>query len=215
VELLFATSTLTDVEFPLLSQKGSEPIARLNDCYPSRAFCLIHNHSGISQTNSGSRIITTSAVTDASNVVKSTRVSGDLLTRIGKAKMSSAPFATHPLANRDWTQYTKAEHRLVRRRQKSNPMSVHKVDSKKFDYRPARTSRGITKRQQAHFDRQPRRGQVKSQLRPGNVKAYRTIQFAKGGVLVGAGRLLPVIGWGYYGYHVAESSDPYDMIWGD
>jgi hypothetical protein len=143
-------------------------------------------------------------------VAKASRISGDALVTAGKAKMAHAPFAQHPLSNRDWTQYSKAEHLAIGKKAKSNPMASRKVSSREFDYRP--TDFKANEARARHMRRMPIRGATKSQVPMGNVTRFRSMQFAKGGLLVGVGRLLPIIGWGYYTYNVIQSDDPYDKL---
>ena len=182
------------------------------DCWPSPAFCLIHNHSGIVSGNSGlpGNI---NQRGDPLLVVKASRITGDALVTAGKAKMAHAPFAQHPLSNRDWTQYSKAEHLEITKKSKSNPMASRKVSSREFDYRP--TDFKANEARARHFRRMPVRGKTKSVVPKGNVQRFRTAQFAKGGVMVTAGRIIPLLGWGYYGYNITTSDDPFQMIKGD
>jgi hypothetical protein len=174
------------------------------ECYPSRAFCTIHNHGGIQGLNlNNSRIQVGSAAGNFTNVRIATKA-GEIVQLVGKEEIARAPFAIHPLSEREWTQYTKKEHKVLRRTSATNPMSVKKVSSKKIDYRPAKSSR----KQARHFQRQPRRGATKSVIPKGKTRNYRLMRLARGSLLVGTGKAIPIIGYALYGYELYKSDDP-------
>lgn len=174
------------------------------ECYPSRAFCTIHNHGGIQGLNlvtSNQRV--GSAAGNFTNV-RIANKAGEIVQLVGKEEIARAPFAIHPLSEREWTQYTKKQHKVLRRTSATNPMSVKKVSSKKIDYRPAKSSR----KQARHFQRQPRRGATKSVIPPGKTRNYRLMRLARGSLLVGTGKAIPIIGYALYGYELYKSDDP-------
>lgn len=174
------------------------------ECYPSRAFCTIHNHGGIQGLNLvNSKILVGSAAGNFTNVRIASKA-GEIVQFVGKEEIARAPFAIHPLSEREWTQYTKKEHKVLRRTSASNPMSVKKASTKKIDYRPVRSSR----KQARHFQRQPRRGATKSVVPKGKTRNYRLMRLARGTLLVGAGKALPIIGYALYGYELYKSDDP-------
>ena len=174
------------------------------ECYPSRAFCTIHNHGGIQGLNLvNSRIQVGSAAGNFTNVRIASKA-GEIVQLVGKEEIARAPFAIHPLSEREWTQYTKKEHKVLRRTSATNPMSVKKVSSKKIDYRPAKSSR----KQARHFQRQPRRGATKSVIPKGKTRNYRLMRLARGSLLVGTGKAIPIIGYALYGYELYKSDDP-------
>jgi len=174
------------------------------ECYPSRAFCTIHNHGGIQGLN---LVTSTQRVGSAAANFTNIRIAnkaGEIVQLIGKEEIARAPFAIHPLSEREWTQYTKKEHKVLRRTSASNPMSVKKASSKKIDYRPAKSSR----KQARHFQRQPRRGQTRSVIPKGKTRNYRLMRLARGSLLVGTGKAIPIIGYALYGYELYKSNDP-------
>lgn len=184
------------------------------ECFPSRAHCLVHNHGGIASANADSP--STSTGSGGGMVVyKMTKKGGSYLKSVGIEQMAMSTQSMP--AQREWSPYTKAQHKSLRLVSPTNPMASRKVSKKQFDYKPAGTKRGATKRQDAHFKRQPRTGKY-SQVSPGKVKIHRAKKFTKGASIYGAGKALPVLGLGVYLYDVSRSDEPgkkvvKDVVW--
>ncbi|AXH79456.1 MAG: hypothetical protein [Circular genetic element sp.] len=184
------------------------------ECYPSRAHCLVHNHGGIASANADSPSTSTGSGGGMA-VYKMTKKGGSHLKTIGMEQMAMSTQSMP--ARREWTNLTKAQHKELRLVSPTNPMAGEPVSKKRFDYKPAGTKRGATKRQDAHFRRQPRTGKY-SQVSPGKVKIHRAKKFTKGASVYGAGKVLPVLGAGFYIYDVARTDDPVtkvvkDVVW--
>ena len=184
------------------------------ECFPSRAHCLVHNHGGIASANADSPSTSTGSGGGMA-VYKMTKKGGSYLKSVGIEQMAMSTQSMP--ARREWIAYTKAQHKSLRLVSSTNPMAVRKVSSKQFDYKPAGTKRGATKRQDAHFKRQPRSGKY-SRVAPGKVKIHRAKKFTKGASVYGAGKVLPVLGAGFYFYDVARADAPVtkvvkDMVW--
>jgi len=142
-------------------------------------------------------------------VYKMSKKGGAHLKAIGMEQMAMSTQSMP--ARREWTNLTKAQHKELRLVSPTNPMAGESVSKKRFDYKPAGTKRGATKRQDAHFRRQPRTGKY-SQVSPGKVKIHRAKKFTRGATTYGAGKLLPILGLGVYFYDVARSDDPATKI---
>ena len=184
------------------------------ECFPSRAHCLVHNHGGIASANADSP--STSTGSGGGMVVyKMSKKGGSYLKSVGIEQMAMSTQSMP--ASREWIPYTKAQHKQLRLVSSTNPMASRKVSSKQFDYKPAGTKRGATKRQDAHFRRQPRVGKY-SRIAPGKVKLHRAKKFTKGASVYGAGKALPVLGLGVYFYDLTRADDPgkkvvKDVLW--
>ncbi|AXH79418.1 MAG: hypothetical protein [Circular genetic element sp.] len=184
------------------------------ECFPSRAHCLVHNHGGIASANADLPSTSTGSG-GGMTVYRMSKKGGSYLKSVGIEQMAMSTQSMP--ARREWIPYTKAQHKSLRLVSSTNPMAARKVSSKQFDYKPAGTKRGATKRQDAHFKRQPRAGKY-SRVAPGKVKIHRAKKFTKGASIYGAGKVLPVLGAGFYIYDVARADAPVtkvvkDVVW--
>ena len=173
------------------------------ECYPSRAFCVIHDHSGITRINE-----------NASNnfslvgigVIQESRKRGAQLVAAGKVQMAMS--VTSMPRRKIWVPYSKKQHRLQRSRGTAYKLQSEKVSSKKFDYRPGPYP---AKGREAHFRRQPRSG-IYSRTSQGSIRRHRKGQFVRGAGKVATGKVLPVLGIGLYSYDVIRADDPIKKI---
>ncbi len=177
------------------------------ECFPNRAFCQIHNHGGIASANANLPNSTKNPAQGSGYFVYTqSRKAGKALQAKGLETMARG-FESMP-PKKEWTQYSKHEHYRIKTQQKSNPMSVRKVSSKTFDYRPS-TRKGTA--QYKHFRRQPRTGKY-SRPPPGRIKLHRARKVTLGGTLYGAGKALPYLGAGFYIYDVATDDKPVQRL---
>lgn len=177
-----------------------------NECWPNRAFCQIHNHGGIAQGNSSFPGQRSSSTTGAGLFVyqRSTEL-GSYLETVGDVMMARS-VESMP-RTKEWTHYTKRQHKEIRLTSPSNPMASRSVKSKDFDYMPARHSRS----QEMHQRRRPLVG-TRSRTSKARIKLHRSRKFSEGLTVKGTGKLLPLLGAGFYGYDLAQSDDPYRKI---
>ena len=104
-----------------------------------------------------------------------------------------------------WTQRTRMEHAEIVSRQRSARISTEKVNPKKFDYRPGNTKQ--SKQIDAHWSRRPLKGN-KSRSSPGRIKLHRGKRLTRGAGVFATGKVLPLLGAGFYAYDVYHSDNP-------
>ena len=173
-----------------------------SECYPSRAFCIRHNHGGIHRVNQVKANERTGPIGGLAIITES-RKRGKQLETAGKVQWALA--ATSTPKGKIWVPYTKKQHRLQRKGRAGGTLYGAKVSSKKYDYRPSGPSHAA---QDRHFRRQPKLTGYQPGTGPRATKKHRRTQRIKGGGKIVGGKFLPFLGYGIYGYSILRSDDP-------
>lgn len=179
----------------------------LPDCFPNRVICQIPHcnycrRGGISETNN--QASRSSGPLFGLALVTESKKRGDQLVKAGKAQYAMS-YVSKP-QGRIWTPYTKKQHRRqYGQRRGVGTLKGQKVSSKKYDYRPGGTS---SLAQDRHFRRQPHITGYQPGTGPKATKRHQQRQRMKGAGKIGAGKLLPVLGIGLYGYGLYQSDEP-------
>ena len=168
----------------------------LRSCWPSRVNCIVHQHGGIHSSNESSR----KDYAFGKSLALSKQLSnlGSKVEATGKAIQSSTFRTSSP--GKTWTKLTRRQHAHEIAKGGSRMSSIP-VSSKKFDYKPARSTRA----QERHFAR----GMGYDMNRE---RKFRNRRLLQGGLVRGVGRAIPVIGWAWYAYEVSRADKPLEMV---
>lgn len=130
---------------------------------------------------------------------------GKYLDKYGKAVQASA---AKPLPTKEWTPYTKKEHRQMIKRGTAYRLQGRAVSSTTFDYNPPAYREAGRRR---HWARRPIMGR---QPRPGAtaIRMKRASIYGKGAVIRGVGKTLPIIGYGALAYSIAKDKNKPERI---
>ena len=182
-------------------------IAMLTKCFPNRVTCQIPHciycrRGGISESNN--QASSGSGPLFGLALVSESRKRGKQLVKAGQTQYAMSYFSKPQ--GKIWTPYTKKQHRQQYGKGRGvGTLKSHKVSSKKYDYRPGGTS---SLAQDRHFRRQPHITGFQPGTGPKATKKHQQRQRMKGGGKIAAGKMLPVLGIGLYGYGLYQSDEP-------